>query len=223
MDEEESPGGWFGSDIHKNENRDRPIAWVSDRAIALFPSDPLAMYGRTRWWGDDDGENQGIQSVSVTRHEMLDCHQSTASQYEHIGDNPYKCGYDPMFLPEPTILGNHAASAKARQRADTLWLVGTGCGHDLVSSEVAELCKCKFIQLENSITFQTANGDAPSTHSAATFFEELEETIEPYVLKETPSVISVGNRTMNQGYSFVWNTVEHGGESLFYHTSWESR
>ena len=28
--------------------------------------------------------------------------------------------------------------------------------------------------------------------------------IEPYILTDTPSVISVGDRAMNKGYSFVW-------------------
>ena len=28
--------------------------------------------------------------------------------------------------------------------------------------------------------------------------------IEPYILKDTPSVISVGDRTMNKGCSFLW-------------------
>eukprot|EP00972_Heterocapsa_arctica_P037907 5580015-Heterocapsa_arctica.AAC.1 len=33
---------------------------------------------------------------------------------------------------------------------------------------------------------------------------ELSETINPYVLKETPAALSIGDRTMNKGYSFVW-------------------
>ena len=35
-------------------------------------------------------------------------------------------------------------------------------------------------------------------------FSELNETIEPYVLKEVPSVISVGDRTMNKGRPYIW-------------------
>ena len=55
-----------------------------------------------------------------------------------------------------------------------------------------------------SYVFQTANGDTPSTHVAPISFRELNEIIEPCVLKETPSVISVGDRTLNKGCSFVW-------------------
>ena len=59
-------------------------------------------------------------------------------------------------------------------------------------------------RLEKAVIFQTANGDTPSTHVAPISFQGLNETIEPYVLKETPSVISVRDRTMNKGCYFVW-------------------
>ena len=59
-------------------------------------------------------------------------------------------------------------------------------------------------RLEHAVIFQTANGDTPSTYVAPIFFSELNETIEPFVLKGTPSVISVGDRTMNKGCSYIW-------------------
>ena len=68
--------------------------------------------------------------------------------------------------------GNTAASAKARLGVPDLWLVDTGCGHDLVSANNAKLSKGKKITLENQVTFQTANGDAPSAHSSQIFIEE---------------------------------------------------
>ena len=100
--------------------------------------------------------------------------------------------------------GNTAASAKARLGASDLRLVDTGCGHDLVSATNAKLSKGKSKFLETQVTFQTANGDAPSTHSSQTFIEELNGMIEPFTLKDTPSVISVGDRAMNKGCSFFW-------------------
>eukprot|EP00972_Heterocapsa_arctica_P064557 9526691-Heterocapsa_arctica.AAC.1 len=33
---------------------------------------------------------------------------------------------------------------------------------------------------------------------------EFNEHISPYVLKDTPAVLSVGDRTMNKGYDFMW-------------------
>ena len=89
---------------------------------------------------------------------------------------------DGEFVDDP---GNTAASAKARLGASDLWLVDTGCGHDLVSANNAKLSKGKKITLENQVTFQTANGDAPSIHSSQIFIEELNGMIEPYILKDT--------------------------------------
>ena len=73
-----------------------------------------------------------------------------------------------------------------------LWLVDTGCGHDLISAANVKLSGGETERLEHAFIFQTANGDTPSTHVATIFLSELNETIEPYVLKETPSVISLG-------------------------------
>eukprot|EP00972_Heterocapsa_arctica_P068348 10097448-Heterocapsa_arctica.AAC.1 len=52
--------------------------------------------------------------------------------------------------------------------------------------------------------FRTANGFTVSTHSAPMKIEELGEEIAPFVLQDTPAVLSVGDRDMNKGYTFVW-------------------
>ena len=48
-----------------------------------------------------------------------------------------------------------------------------------------------------------------ATLPARIFSNELNETIEPYILEQTPSVISVGDRTMNRGYSYVWKAGQN--------------
>ena len=100
--------------------------------------------------------------------------------------------------------GNTAALAKARLGASDLWLVDTGCCHDLVSASNAKLSKGRNKLLDSPVTFQTANGDAPSSHSSQIWIDELNEMIEPYILQDTPSVISVGDGVMNKGCSFLW-------------------
>ena len=84
-----------------------------------------------------------------------------------------------------------------------LWLVDTGCGHDLVSSTNVKLSGGETRRFKKVVIFQTANGDTPSTRVAPISIRELNETIVPYVLKETPSVISVGDRSVyEQGLLF---------------------
>ena len=133
---------------------------------------------------------QGIGTISITGKDALKHSEIVAATYEHIGDSPFVGNYPHIFLAEPERVklvdgefvddpGNTAASAKARLGASDLWLVDTGCGHDSVSATNAKL---------------------PMPIPG----QEVNETIEPFILKDTPSVISVGDRTMNKGCSFLW-------------------
>eukprot|EP00972_Heterocapsa_arctica_P039995 5891126-Heterocapsa_arctica.AAC.1 len=56
---------------------------------------------------------------------------------------------------------------------------------------------------------QTANGGTVSTHTAPMQIAELSESINPYVLNESPAVLSIGDRTMNKGYSFIWPALKN--------------
>ena len=63
-----------------------------------------------------------------------------------------------------------------------LWLIDTGCGHDLVSRRHALQMK-KFIQRASKpITFQTAGGPAPADEVLKMYVDEFGKDIEPYIL-----------------------------------------
>ena len=85
-----------------------------------------------------------------------------------------------------------------------IWLVDTGCGHDLIGkTEVASsggVCR----PAKESLTFNTANGKTVALEQASYKSAELNEEIDAYVLDSTPAVISVGKRCMKMGYSFHW-------------------
>ena len=83
---------------------------------------------------------------------------------------------------------NIAASAEGKRDMLDLWLVDTGCGHDLVSRTNLKLSGGETRRLEKAIIFQTAKWDTPSTHVAPISFHELNETIEPYVCLEGDSI-----------------------------------
>ena len=154
VDDEEGPGGWDGAKVHKNENRQQPMLWVPDRAVFFNPTDSLATYGRKQW-----PSTQGIGTISITRKDAPKHSEIVAATYEHIGDSPFVGNYQHIFLAEPKRvklvdgefvddIGNTAASAKARLGASDLWLVDTGCGHDLVSATNAKLPKGKIEPLK---------------------------------------------------------------------------
>ena len=178
----------------------------STRVLLLETADEFAPYGGRA--GRAGKAHEGVKMVSITRRAALHYSEITARDFENMGECPFSSGYYPIFVGEPkrvaNVNENVAASAKVKRDMLDLWLVDTGCSHDLVSSTKVKLSGGEARRLEKAVIFQTANGDTPGTHVAPISFRELNETIEPYVLKETPSVISVGDRTMNKGCSFVW-------------------
>ena len=171
--------------------------------LLLETADKFAPYG-----GRAGRAHEGVKTVSITRRAALHYSEITARDFENVGECPFLSGYYPIFVGEPKRVvhanENVAASAKGKCDMLDLWLVDTGCGHDLISNTNVKLSGGETRRLEKAVIFQVANRDTPSTHVAPISFRELNETIEPYVLKETPSVISLGDKTMNKGCSFVW-------------------
>ena len=84
------------------------------------------------------------------------------------------------------------------------WLADTGCGHDLVSEKDVKAMAKSIRRAKEPIVFSTANGAVPSYWYIAMKMPELNEVVNPRVLQDAPSVLSVGQRCMDMGYTFVW-------------------
>ena len=54
------------------------------------------------------------------------------------------------------------------------------------------------------IVFHTANGSTAANKEAEIDLGTFDMTSQAYVLDDTPSVMSLGKRCMEEGYSFVW-------------------
>ena len=70
----------------------------------------------------------------------------------------------------------------------------TGCGHDLIGRAKAKSLGVDIVKDDDEIVFQTANGSTSTSDVAKIVVDELDETVEPHVLDETPTVLSVGRR-----------------------------
>ena len=80
------------------------------------------------------------------------------------------------------------------------WLVDTGCPMDLVGlGDLALIAKGG-----HTHALHTANGATRAAGRVDADVCNLDEVIEAHVLESTPSIISVGKRCMDMGYSFVW-------------------
>ena len=58
--------------------------------------------------------------------------------------------------------------------------------------------------VSGKINFHTANGVKSTTSMVDLNFDTFNEPAKAHVLDDTPSVLSLGKRCMEQGYSFVW-------------------
>ena len=57
---------------------------------------------------------------------------------------------------------------------------------------------------EHPISLITANGSTEANEVADVKLPALPDPVQPYLLDQTPAVLSVGTRCVDQGYSFVW-------------------
>jgi hypothetical protein len=57
---------------------------------------------------------------------------------------------------------------------------------------------------ENTIALATANGDIVVDRQVNLPVSKLQSQIKPLLLNETPPVLSVGRRCMEEGYDFIW-------------------
>ena len=84
------------------------------------------------------------------------------------------------------------------------WLCDTGAAFDLVSRDKAD-CYTDFQTPAKPITFQTANGAHRADRTLSMTTPSLgEEESKAYIMDNTPSALSVGQRIMHRGYSFIW-------------------
>ena len=93
----------------------------------------------------------------------------------------------------------------AAPKAGISWLVDSGSESDLVSKGMlrdvdAENCR----PAEHPISFITTSGSTEASEVADVKLPALPNPVRPYALDQTPAVLSVGTRCVEQGCSFVW-------------------
>eukprot|EP00974_Lingulodinium_polyedra_P003301 309038-Lingulodinium_polyedra.AAC.1 len=59
------------------------------------------------------------------------------------------------------------------------------------------------------MSFNTANGVTHADEVLPVGVKEFASTVEPYILNNTPNVLSVGLRCMKHGFTFIWPAGEN--------------
>ena len=71
-------------------------------------------------------------------------------------------------------------------------ILDTGCGYDLIPQRLVGDGPIHPIDGDETVMFATANGKIGTDAVAPMFCEELRDMIEPFVLPNTPAVLSIG-------------------------------
>jgi hypothetical protein len=108
-------------------------------------------------------------------------------------------------LLTPALPSRKKAPAMPVTPGTRYWLADTGCPVDLVGRPTLPAYEADRVeQAAISQNFDTANGSLPADQTTCMQVEGLPEAIDPYVLENTPDVISIGKRCVRYGYGFHW-------------------
>ena len=84
------------------------------------------------------------------------------------------------------------------------WIFDSGCGHDLIAQYAVQDFPEIVSHSPSSITFSTANGNTRADKKAEFVVPEIAERVSPWILNQTPAVLSMGLRCMVKRCDFVW-------------------
>ena len=104
------------------------------------------------------------------------------------------------------------------------WLFDSGSGLDVIGLDALSDYLDYLFEAEVPITVWTANGKTIAKYQVRIFIEALNEVVTPYVLKDSPNLLSIGKRTEKFGWGVQWKPRERGchvtlpnGKHLFLH------
>ena len=80
----------------------------------------------------------------------------------------------------------------------------TGSGVDICNYDHVPKGGKGLVHPKNKVVFQTANGPIDSVPVYPGIVKPLGEAVAPFVLKNTPALLSVGKRCYEKGFGFYW-------------------
>ena len=89
------------------------------------------------------------------------------------------------------------------EERDKRFIMDSGSGHDLITARKIDRMDLPTYD-DTTVNFHTANGVTSSTKRSDIEFEVFDEPAQAHILEDTPSVLSMGKRCLDLGYSFIW-------------------
>ena len=157
---------------------------------------------------DDHGEFSDVDEVHVILGPKNDI-KLKINDIEYLENNSRaEMRYEEVIPHVPGKYGrrdNIMSITMPIELKDRRFIMDSGSGHDLISSTRVDRMDIDTYQ-SDKVNFHTANGITSTSTMVDLDFDTFNEPAKAHVLEDTPSVLSLGKRCMEQGYTFVWPT-----------------
>ena len=117
-------------------------------------------------------------------------------------DNDIGCRH--CIRSDLNALPGHMPSQQRNASAEIAWIADTGSAQDLVCSKM--IPDDVVYHFPEPLELITANGSQSADQQASVHIDCIDKEVHPYVLPDTPAVISVGMRCIQDGWDFVWKS-----------------
>ena len=109
---------------------------------------------------------------------------------------------DSLRAAGESMANQHSEEISLMRHEAMEWIADTGSAQDLVSkSEIQDISD---YESSKPVNMMTANGPSYADRQSRIYIPSIGSTTEPYVLSDSPSVLSVGQKCMDEGFDFVW-------------------
>ena len=150
--------------------------------------------------------------------EAIRCAKSLSETLQASNISPkcdFECDHQPLcpsdlccrccrVIPKEEMPKYARVSSTPARSKGTRWLGDTGTDQDIVGESHQVVAKSNIREADVNITLSTANGPITADKSIDTHIPALCEGFSPYVLKDSPPALSIGQRCLEDGYDFVW-------------------
>ena len=195
----ERKGEWYG--YEDNENEPYQYVYVDEKKFKSSDHRELSAYQVQRSLIRAKILREVVDDIYKKHYFPVTKESSIMFEYDRNKDETKESAVDwkkQHGMPKNVFAMSTCISKRVK------WLMDTGCGHDLIGRAKAKSLGVEIEKDDDEIVFQTANGSTSTSDVAKIVVDELDETVEPHVLDETPTVLSVGRRCMKMGYAFHW-------------------
>ena len=123
--------------------------------------------------------------------------------YGDVDEQAFKEEYIPHTPGKFGLKGNVMCITVPVEECDKKFIMDSGSGHDLIALKKVDRMDMEMYE-DEMVNFHTANGVTSTSKMTDIQFNAFEEPVKAHVLEDTPSVISMGKRCLEQGYTFIW-------------------